>query len=169
MQHPSIKPILFFHLDAEEPEQIFSTKSSSLTNVKVKSGYVKSLDESKPFEAKVVRGSDDISFDPANPATGHLDCRLYLSIDGVTKGFVQYSGVVQFEGKVAEVVGKQTSHMEFSEGYVTCHPRIHLDDSVTEFKWLEDINYIGKGRFIRDEEGGLKVQYYVYTFDTSKL
>lgn len=162
----SLKPVLFFHVEADEPQLIFQNSTGFLNHVPITGGFVKSLDPKYPFDAVIDSGLDDISFSSANPAVGHLDCNFYLSFkdDFKKRAYIHYTGVVQFEGLVADVVANKASKMEFTDGYVTCHPIFKLDDNCKDEQWVNKLNFIGKGRFIRDEDGKLKVQYYVYTF-----
>ncbi|KAH3667981.1 hypothetical protein OGAPHI_001735 [Ogataea philodendri] len=162
---PKLKPVLFFDLDAAEPEPIFENESKSFTKVAVTGGSIRSVDASFPFESKVIDGYDNISFSQAQPGIGSLDCVLYLDLGSGVKGLVSYGGVVRLEGTTLQVVSKEKSHMGFSDGYVTCRPKFDLDSKSSKESWVNRHNFIGKGRFIRTDKGGLKVQYYVYTFD----
>ncbi|GME81330.1 unnamed protein product [Ambrosiozyma monospora] len=160
---PALKPILFFNIEAEEPEIAYKNSQSTLTHVPLTGGFVKSLDPNLPFDYEITHGTDDITAFADSPVVGHLDCKLFLkSKDGKDrKAYVYYTGVVRFEDAVNGVIGKKGA-MDFEDGYVTCHPIFTVESE--DEKWIKDINFLGKGRFVRDANGKLGVQYYVYTF-----
>ncbi|GMG59146.1 unnamed protein product [Ambrosiozyma monospora] len=172
LEIPTLKPVLFFHIEANEPEMAMANKQSNLTHVPITGGFVKSLDSKLPFDYEILHGSDDITSFADSPVVGHLDCKLFLKSkskskdsngkDGDKKAFVYYTGVVRFEDAVNGVIGKTTDTMDFEDGYVTCHPIFTVESE--DEKWVKEINFLGKGRFVRDANGKLCVQYYVYTF-----
>lgn len=161
---PALKPVLFFNLRAEEPTAVFSNETQTQSYVALNGGFVKSLDENLPFDAKIVHGKDDITFRADSPNVGRLDCNLYLEFEDGATGLVEYTGVVRFEDKVAAVAGGNATTMSFEDGYVTNHPVFKLSDKSRKEAWVRNVNFLGKGRFVRDENNVLHVQYYVYTF-----
>lgn len=161
---PTLKPVLFFDLKCEQPTQVYANGTQSQTYAAITGGSVKSLDEKLPFDAKILYGKDDITFQTHAPQVGRLDCNLYLEFANGETGMVEYTGVVQFIEKVAQVASDEVKTMTFEDGYVTNHPVFKLPDTCTAESWVNSINFIGKGRFVRDEDNVLHVQYYIYTF-----
>lgn len=161
---PALKPVLFFNIRCQEPSVGYSNKSQSLTYVPIVGGFVKSLDEKLPFDAKITHGKDDITFNTNAPSVGHLGCSLYLEFANGESGLVEYSGVVQFGEKVAQLAKGEAKTMTFEDGYLTNHPVFKLSDNSSAESWVNSINFLGKGRFIRDADNVLHVQYYIYTF-----
>ncbi len=78
---------------------------------------------------------------------------------------MSYYGVVVPNESVKNVLGKKSSTMEIEDGYVTCNPVFKLDAKAEKESWVYKKNFVGKGRFIRDESGGLIVQYNVYALE----
>lgn len=161
---PALKPVLSFNIRADEPQLVYSNKTATMQYVGITGGSVQSLDPSRPFDAEITHGKDDITLFAHDPSTGHLDCNMYLKFANGKTGLVKYSGVVQFGEHVVAVTSGKSSEMSFEDGYVTNHPIFYLDEESKDEQWVKDINFIGKGRFVRDKEGTLFVQYYVYTF-----
>lgn len=161
---PLLEPAFFINLKLEEPDSIFSriNASRSLSLAKVVSGKINSLAENLPFEVHDITGFDDLFGDLETGVT-RLQCKLYGKTPNQLGVYITYSGVVRLEGKVLEVASKTASDMDFDQGYVTCNPLVELDDGVEdEYKWVTKENFIGKGRFVRDEKDSLYVQYFVY-------
>jgi len=161
---PELKPVLFFDIVAEEPKQVYSNQSQSQNYVPIVGGSVKSLDPNLPFDAQIKYGKDDITFYTQTPEVGNLDCNLYLEFSNGETALVEYSGVVQFKDQVAQVAGGNATTMSFEDGYVTNHPRFKLSEASAKESWVTKLNFLGKGRFVRDENNTLHVQYYIYTF-----
>ena len=161
---PLLEPAFFINLKLEEPDSIFSRihANKSLSLAKVVSGKVNSLTENLPFEVQDITGFDDLHSDLETGAT-RLDCKLYGKTPNQLGVYITYEGVVRVEGKVLDVATKKAKDMDFDQGYVTCNPVVELDDGVeTQYKWVTKENFIGKGRFVRDEHDSLYVQYFVY-------
>ncbi|ODQ78502.1 hypothetical protein BABINDRAFT_168237 [Babjeviella inositovora NRRL Y-12698] len=161
-----LKPVLFVHLDAGEAIPVVQNATQNLVVVKLTGGSVKSLDTNYPFETEILFGFDDLST-AAGATRTTLDCKIYLRTPSGAGVYMTYSGVVEMAGKAAAIAGNQgESHMEFEEGYITANPKFTLDGKVEEeYKWVNDEIFIARGRFLRDTEGKLKVQYYVYIYD----
>ncbi|GMM29382.1 hypothetical protein DAMA08_021270 [Martiniozyma asiatica (nom. inval.)] len=165
-QTPALKPLLFFNIRCKDPKDVYTNDSLSQKHVAIVGGFVVSLDDSYKFDAKILHGGDDITFYTSDPSTGHLDCSMYLQFndDANQIGLVTYSGLVKFEGKTADVVSSTASEMTFEEGYVTSHPIFKLNGDLKDESWVLNHNMIGKGRFVRDKDNVLHVQYYIYGF-----
>lgn len=159
-----LKPILFIDEDAEEPQTAYSNESTFMQHVPLKGGFIKSLDPKYPFDAVITTGGDDITFQTGVPNVGHLDCNVFLTFkdDPEKKAYINYSGICRMEGKIAEIVGGKETIMGFQDGYCTCHPKFFMSENTKAERWVDNKNFIAKGRFLRDANGGLKVQYWVY-------
>ncbi|KAG7833930.1 hypothetical protein KL919_002908 [Ogataea angusta] len=157
---PALKPVLFFDLNIAEAQPIFKNKAKAYTKVDVLGGTIRSLDPTLPFDARITSGFDNISVYETAPSVGNLDCTLYLDLGNNNKGIVQYLGVVRFEGETNKVLGKETTNIGFSDGYVTCQPRFEIDGAASSESWVNNHLFVGKGRFHRETDGSLKVQYY---------
>ncbi|CDK25825.1 unnamed protein product [Kuraishia capsulata CBS 1993] len=164
---PLLKPALFVHLEAEDGLPIYSESTGSMSCVRVKSGYITGVGKNHPFEAKINFGFDDIRLSPGS-STGILDCHLYGTTAKGKGLFIHYTGVVHMVGTVAEILQNKKSYMDFDDGYVTCSPDDFKIDSGAEEEWVKDQKLSGKGRFLRNSEGGLVVQYYLYEVEGLK-
>lgn len=163
-----LRPVIFIDEVAKEPIVAYSNESTAMQHVPLTGGFVKSLDEENfPFDAVIEEGGDDITFKEGIPNIGHLDCNLYLRFkdDPKKRAYVNYSGIVHMDGASGEIVGKQKSTMTFEEGYVTCHPQFYISADCKKERWVDSKNFLGKGRFLRDENGVLKVQYWLYALE----
>lgn len=162
----SLKPAFFIHLDVEEPDPIYSNESGSLTYVYVKTGYTKTLDSNYPFDTEVKYGLDNLTTSTATGETTSLDCQLYLKskVNGAGIHFT-YSGVVVPSKEQGDVFSRVSKAQEFNQGYVTNHPKAVLDANAKTESWISNKNLISRGRFLRDDEGKLSVEYYVYVLE----
>ncbi|VEU22870.1 DEKNAAC103956 [Brettanomyces naardenensis] len=165
----NLRPVIFIDEIAKEPTVAYSNESSEMQHVPLTGGFVKSLDpEHFPFDAVIEEGGDDITFLEGIPAVGHLDCNLFLRFkdDPSKRAYVNYSGIVHMGGVSGEIVGeKKSTKMSFQDGYVTCHPKFFMSKNCKAERWVDSKNFLGKGRFLRDENGVLKVQYWLYALE----
>ncbi|CCH43358.1 hypothetical protein BN7_2906 [Wickerhamomyces ciferrii] len=163
----TFKPAFFIHLEAEEPEQIYNNEAGSLTLVKVKGGYTKTLDPAYPFDTEVTFGIDNLTTSTARDGSiQNLDCQLYLKskVNGGGIHFT-YSGVVQQNEKSLAVITNQSKDLSFTDTYLTNHPKAVLSKENKEESWITGKNLLGKGRFIRNENGTLCVEYNVFVLE----
>ncbi|KAI0462131.1 hypothetical protein LJB42_004218 [Komagataella kurtzmanii] len=158
---PGWRPVIFLNIEADEPKSIYVNNTGSLTGVNITGGFAKSIDPEYPFDAIIDSGYDDIRADPG-ASTSRLDCRVYLTTSEGAGVFLTYPGVVRMEKTVVDVLTQKSSFMDFNDGYVTCTPVVHLDEKVKKEQWITKETIFGKGRFVRDNEGRLRVQYYLY-------
>lgn len=164
----SLKPVLFIDEVADEPFIAYSDEAATMQHVTLTGGFIKSLDpKNYPFDAQIVHGGDDITLREGIPNIGHLDCRIYLKFnnDSTKRGFLSYSGVVKMSGATADVVDRKKSLPTFEEGYVTCHPHFSISKDLKLERWVDTTNFMAKGRFLRDEKGVLRVQYWIYILE----
>lgn len=162
---PSLKPVFFLNLKLEEPDTIFTKKDRNHTAslVKVKAGEITPVKNDYGLELKVkhIHGYDDLTAYLENGVT-ELDCKLYGKTPNGSGVYISYGGVVKFSNHTLKVLGRQESHSEFKESYITCFPKFSFDDGIEdEYKWIDTEAFVGEGRFVRDSEGSLYVQYYV--------
>ncbi|QPG75856.1 hypothetical protein FOA43_003240 [Brettanomyces nanus] len=164
----TLKPIIFIDEIAKEPITAYSNESALMQHVPLTGGFVKSLDpENFPFDAVIEEGGDDITLREGIPNIGHLDCNLYLRFkdDPTKRAYINYSGIVHLDGTSGEIIGKKKTGMSFQEGYVTCHPQFYVSEDCKAERWVDRKNFLGKGRFLRDDNGVLKVQYWLYILE----
>ncbi|ODV59224.1 DUF3237 domain-containing protein ASCRUDRAFT_113817 [Ascoidea rubescens DSM 1968] len=165
---PTLKPVIFINIIVDEPSVVYSNDTTSLTYVNIKGGYTKSLDNDLPFDCDIIAGTDHITSinGISNPPVSNLDCRILLKSKKNGGGIeMKYSGVVQINKAIADVFSKASSTMEYTDGYLSNSPYFLLDGSCADEKWVSNQNFIGKGRFVRDQQGNLTVQYYIYIFN----
>ncbi|CAN3365057.1 hypothetical protein DICA3_E21308 [Diutina catenulata] len=164
---PKLVPVFIFNLKVTpDPEPVFSDSASdkALTLARVVNGEVKTIADNGIGELDItnVTGFDDLTT-KLSANTTRLDCKLYGKTAGGAGVYIRYPGVVQMLKPTTDVLSRATSSSEFDEGYVTCNPSFEFDGSVEDkYKWVLKENFVAKGRFVRDGEGGLYVQYYVY-------
>ncbi|EGW34924.1 uncharacterized protein SPAPADRAFT_53310 [Spathaspora passalidarum NRRL Y-27907] len=160
-------PVFTFNLKlASDPTSIFSDPASdkALSLATVSSGEVKTVANSLGLEFEVVdiSGWDDLSL-KISASTNSLDCKLYGKTPSGAGVFIHYGGKVQLTESTINVVTKKTQVASIEESYVTCNPTFQLDEAVEDkYKWVLKENFFGRGRFGRDDDGTLYVQYYVY-------
>ncbi|ODQ65280.1 hypothetical protein NADFUDRAFT_70779 [Nadsonia fulvescens var. elongata DSM 6958] len=160
---PQLKPAFHIVIDAEEGVPSFANHKGQQTYIGIKGGYTKTLDPEFPFDITISHGSDDLltSNTSKNKAT-ILDCKVYGTLNDEKKTPVQikYSGLVHFQDKVAAIANNQVNSMDWLDGYATCHMNIDIAPG-TSAEWVNDWNLVGRGRFFRDSNGGLHVEYIV--------
>ena len=65
--------------------------------------------------------------------------------------------------KLLSLFSQKTKEAAIEDSYVTCNPTFYFDDKVEDkYKWVLKENFFARGRFGRDEDDVLYVQYYVY-------
>lgn len=162
----SLKAAFFMHLEVEEPELILNNQAGSLVNVKVKSGYTKTVDEEYPFDTTIEFGWDNLRTSTATGATTTLDCQLFLKSKDSGAGIqFNYSGVVVASEAQGKVLKKESKEHDYLDGYVTSHPTVVLDEKATKESWITSKNLLGRGHFVRNEKNELAVEYYVYVLE----
>lgn len=163
---PKLVPVFFFNLKiANEPEAIFGDKATDteLTLARVINGTITTVpNEIGEFDVADITGFDDLTV-KGSTATATLDCKLYGRTKNGSGVVIRYPGVVQMAKVTTDVFSKQSKGHGFDEGFVTCNPSFVFDSQVEDkYRWVLKENFISKGRFIRDAEDGLYVQYYTY-------
>ncbi|PSK35262.1 hypothetical protein C7M61_004720 [Candidozyma pseudohaemuli] len=166
---PELEPVFLVNLKLNPaPSPVFSdsAKDKSLTLARVAEGYIETVKNKYGFELEVkdISGFDDIT---TNHRDGYnaLDCKLYGKTPEGAGVYITYQGIIQLTEPTVAVLSGKSDGSSFEDAYVTSNPRIHFDgDVLDKYKWAVKENLIGKGRFVKDPNGNLYVQYYVYVF-----
>ncbi|RLV92141.1 hypothetical protein JA1_003467 [Spathaspora sp. JA1] len=160
-------PVFTFNIKLTgDPVQIFSDPAAdkALSLATIASGEVRTVENPLGLEFDVdnITGWDDLSL-KISASTNSLDCKLYGKTPNGAGVFVHYGGKVQLTQPTIDVVTKKNKVASIEESYVTCNPTFQLDQSVEEkYKWVLKENFFGRGRFGRDDEDNIYVQYYIY-------
>ncbi|KAG5422030.1 hypothetical protein I9W82_001123 [Candida metapsilosis] len=166
-KQPQLIPVLTFNLKmVSDPVPIFNNSQidKSLSLATIAQGEIKTVENDLGLKLEVnqIYGTDDLNV-KNSVNTSYLDCKLYGKTPNGSGVLVNYGGRVQLEGATVAVVSKEKKEASIEESYVTCNPTFTFDDSVEEeYKWVLKENLIGKGRFGRDDDGVIYVQYYIY-------
>lgn len=168
-QPPTLVPVFMVTLSLDEPDPIFTKKTSnkSLSFCKVINGKISSIPNKfgRVLEVGLLHGADNLTGD-LDTGVSTLECRLYGTTPKGSGVYITYGGVVKLSDKTLKVVSNQETTLSFEDSYITSNPKFQFDDSVEEeYKWASQENFLGKGRFIRDSMGCLFVQYIVYSFE----
>lgn len=164
---PKLVPVFVINLKTSyDPEAIYvnSTTDKTLQLATLSDGEIKTVPNPLGFELDVsgIHGFDDLTSKPSHGAT-ILDCKLYGKTPNGSGVYVKYAGVVQFLEATVKVLTKEEKLSRFEDGYITCNPFFEFDDKVEDkYKWVLKENIIGKGRFVRDSDDVIYVQYYAY-------
>ncbi|WLF77816.1 hypothetical protein PVL30_001536 [Lodderomyces elongisporus] len=166
-QQPELVPVLTFNLKlASDPVHIYTNSQidKTLQLATLVAGEIKTVENKFNYKLDIsdIHGTDDLNVKDS-VATASLDCKLYGKTPNGTGVFVYYGGRVQLNSASVDVLSNKTKAASIEDSYVTCNPTFFFDDKVEEeYKWVLKENLIGKGRFGRDEDGTLYVQYYIY-------
>lgn len=164
---PKLVPVFIMNLKiANDPQAVFHDQQvdKALTLARVINGEVKTVKDNGIGELDVsdITGFDDLSLKLLTNTT-RLDCKLYGKVADGSGIYITYPGVVQMRKVTSDVFERKATTSSFDDGYVTCNPSFGFDGTVDDkYKWVLKENFIAKGRFVRDEDDGLYVQYYVY-------
>lgn len=163
---PELVPVFFINLKLKDaPQGVFAntTRNKALALAEVVDGSVTTVKNKLGLELEVtlIKGTDDITSHIAD-AYNELDCRLYGKTPEGAGVYITYRGVIKaYDNTVAVLLGSSSEH-GIDESYVTNSPVINFDESVADkYKWAIKETFLGKGRFVRDAEDTLYVQYYV--------
>ncbi|CAK9438625.1 uncharacterized protein LODBEIA_P28490 [Lodderomyces beijingensis] len=166
-RQPELVPVLTFNLKLKsDPVNIFTNTQidKTLTLATLENGEIKSIENKLGYKLDIsqIYGTDDLNVKDS-VETAYLDCKLYGRTPNGSGVFVHYGGRVQLDAVSVGVVSGKTKEASIEESYVTCNPTFTFDDKVEEeYKWVLRENLVGKGRFGRDDDGALYVQYYIY-------
>lgn len=164
---PELVPVFLINLKLEgSPDEVFTNRNrnKALVLAHVGKGTITTVKNKYGYELDVsdIHGFDDIT-NHISDDYNELDCKLYGKTKGGNGVYVTYNGVIQLNEPTVDVLTGKSSTSDIESVYVTSNPKIHFDDGVEDkYKWAIKENFLGKGRFVRDSEGGLYVQYYVY-------
>lgn len=164
---PELEPVFLVNLKLNgPPSPVFtnSTRNKALVLANVSDGKISTVKNKYGYELEVenITGFDDIT---NNIADGYneLDCKLYGKTPEGAGVYITYYGLIKLLEPTVDVLTGKSSTSNFEDTYVTCNPRVHFDGQVADkYKWAIQENLFGKGRFVKDESGGLYVQYFVY-------
>lgn len=164
---PELEPVFLINLKLEgAPAPVYNneTRNKALVLARVIDGKISTVPNKYGFELDVdnISGFDDIT---NNIADGYneLDCKLYGKTPDGSGVYITYYGLIKLTEPTVNVLTGKTSTSAFEETYVTSNPRFHFDGNIADkYKWAIQENFLGKGRFVKDESGSLYVQYYVY-------
>lgn len=166
---PELVPVAFLNLKVKNATPILqnNTYSHAVNYVEIDTGAVTTVPNKLNLELDIVdiTGIDHIT---ANTAAGVnvLDCNLYGKTANGLGVFIKYPGRVKATDKVNQLLTGQASHSEFEDEYVTNNPVFTLAEGIEDkYKWTVRENILGKGRFVRDNEDKLYVQYYLYVLN----
>ncbi|KAI3403881.1 hypothetical protein KGF56_003311 [Candida oxycetoniae] len=166
-QPPQLIPVLTFNLQlSPDPVRIFTNSQidKTLNLATVVNGEIKAVENKFGYKLDInqIYGTDDLNVKDSIGAA-NLDCKLYGKTPNGSGVFIYYGGKVQLDEASVGVMSKRTKEASIEESYVTCNPTFTFDDKVEEeYKWVLKENLFGRGRFARDDEGALYVQYYIY-------
>lgn len=166
---PKLIPVFLINLQiSPDPEPIYADNLTNrgLNLATVTDGQITTVENELgvQFDVKNISGFDDLTND-LKTGTTFLDCKLYGKI-GENGVYITYPGVLNLNQPTLDVFTKKTSTSSFEDSYITCSPKFVFDTkSVDEkYHWVLKENFHGKGRFVRDDQGLLYVQYYVYVY-----
>lgn len=158
-----LKPTFMIHLELAEPQPFVSNARGTETVVMVKKGYTKTLSPEFPMDLEITLGWDILRTFVDKPGVSILDCDLFGKSSTSGAGVhIWYDGVVQMTETALAVIRGESKGFEVDEGYVTCHPTFQFGDESAPEAWSNGKNFLGKGKFLRDEQGALQIEYYVY-------
>lgn len=166
-KQPQLVPVLTFNLRlASDPVPIFTNSQidKTLNLATITNGEITAVENDFGFKLEInqIYGTDDLNI-KNSVSTSYLDCKLYGKTPNGSGVFIYYGGRVQLDDASVGVLSGKTKEASVDDSYVTCNPVFTFDDSVEEeYKWVLKENLIGKGRFGRDDDGNLYVQYYIY-------
>lgn len=158
----SLKPVFLLSLDLEEVQPVSSRDGGDEVIVVIKSGFTKSYDEKFPFNSTIYHGRDDIL---VNPGATHnnLNCLVFGKTDDNVGYTIHYGGVVVQSDAVNNVLGGKSNGHAYEDAYVTNNMLVHLSKNATEkYDWIKFHNLVGRGRFFRDENKGLHIEYIMH-------
>lgn len=163
---PELIPVAFINIKVNEPQGILTNSNykQGINLVNVINGEVTSVPNKFGYELDVqnVVGYDHIT---GNTEAGinKLDCNLYGRTPNGSGVFIKYVGTIKVTESVGNTLSGKAKATDFEEEYVTNNPTFLFADTVEDkYKWALKENFIGKGRFVRDDEHKLYVQYYLY-------
>lgn len=165
LKYANLKPAFFVQLDLADPKPVLSNKSLSEVIVMVEGGYSKTLSPKYPFDLTIDFGWDTLTTQTASPETTALDCHLYAKTKDGKNVHITYTGVVVASEKQVDVITNKSKGHAFEESYVTMHPTVRVDEGVEAESWITKKNLLGRGRFTRNSEGKLGIDYYVYVLE----
>lgn len=143
-------------------ESTIAIDSNLLDIVIIKSGKTTSLDPKFPFDTTIYHGRDDITVSTKGTHF-NLDCKVFGTLEDNTGFSIWYGGVIQANAAIGGILGKKLNDMAYEDGYVTNNVYVTLDKGAdSKYNWVETHNLIGRGRFFRDAEGTLNIEYKVY-------
>lgn len=160
-------PVFTFNLKlAQDPTLIYTDASAdkSLTLAHIADGEVSTVPNSLGLELDVtgLTGTDDLSV-KISANTASLDCKLYGKTANGSGVFIHYGGKVQFNDASVAVLLKKSQTASIEDSFVSNTPTFQFDEGVEDkYKWVLKEHFFGRGRFARDNEGVLYVQYYIY-------
>lgn len=166
-KNPELEPVFLINLKISgNPENIFSdrNRNKALIFANVESGRITTVKNKFGFELDVeeIHGIDDIT-NHISDGYNELDCKLYGKTKSGKGVYVTYTGVIQLNQPTVDVLTGQNKDCSIEDAYVTNNPKVQFDEDVEDkYKWAIKENLLGKGRFVRDDQGGLYVQYFVY-------
>jgi hypothetical protein len=162
----SLKPAFFFHLDLEEPKSFVNNAKGTETVVMIKKGYAKSLSPEYPLDVEFDLGWDILRTTVDKPGVTTLDCDVFGKSKVNGAGIhLWYDGVVIMNEKAVAVIAGESDGFEVDEAYVTNHPSFQIGAEGEQESWANGTNFLGKGKFLRDAEGKLQIEYYVYALE----
>ena len=161
---PELVPVAFLSASLHEPHQSFHSKEygKAITYVEVKDGSITTVknDLGLQLEIQNLVGNDKVTTD-LTTGTTTLDVNVFGKTPNGSGVHISYPGTVKFSDKIAAILGGTGTFSDIDE-YITNAPKFHFDSSAEDkFRWAGNTYFIGKGRFLRDENG-LYVQCYFY-------
>lgn len=164
---PELEPVFLINLKLKgAPTPVFNnpTRNKALVLANVIDGKITTVPNKYGFELDVesISGFDDIT---NNIADGYneLDCKLYGKTPDGAGVYITYYGLIKLTEPTVNVLSGKSSSSAFEETYVTSNPRVQFDGEIADkYKWAIQENFFAKGRFVRDPDDSLYVQYYVY-------
>lgn len=164
---PQLTPVFLINLKLREfPVPVYSqnARDNKLVLATVEKGEISTVENDLGLEFNVtdIHGFDDITH-RGSQGINELDCKLYGKTPEGAGVYITYYGLIKLLSNTVEVLTKQSMAAPFEESYITCSPRVSLDDLVADkYKWVANENLFGKGRFVRGPNDSLYVQYFVY-------
>lgn len=166
---PKLIPVFLINFKiSPDPEPVYSDKltGKGLNLATVVDGQITTVENELGLEFDVdqIKGFDDLTND-LQTGTTFLDCKVYGKI-GNQGVYITYPGVLNLNQPTVDVLTKKSTTTTFEDSYITNTPKFVFDTTTVDKKyhWVLKENFHGKGRFVRDDEGVLYVQYYVYVY-----
>ncbi|KAK6464854.1 hypothetical protein DFJ63DRAFT_312142 [Scheffersomyces coipomensis] len=165
---PKLVPVFSFNFKCEFSPPGSSTDlpvpSNSLSLARIINGEIRTVKNDYGLELDVpgITGIDDL-IEKVPLGITQLNCTLNGKTANGSDVLIYYDGFLKHAQATFEVIQGTKKHIEFDDCSLVCKPIFKLSKGVEDkYKWILTEDFIGKGRFIRDADDFVYVQYFVY-------